>query len=160
MDHDEFRRMLLRHRQVEVPCSRCRGMGGRSYPSTATWRGGMGGASITYDVCDECWGSGDERAPWTNLRKERNEREAEVCRRVAAFWAEKSGAQFDNMHDAVSAIADELERLSRSRKPRPRFFDLGCISLAKTLRRCVTTSVTEREQTASDGARTTDDKAK
>jgi hypothetical protein len=27
------------------------------------------GQTITSDVCDKCWGSGDESRPWANLKK-------------------------------------------------------------------------------------------
>lgn len=50
-------------------CVRCYGRGSRVYPSTSTWRGGIGGQALTSDVCDQCWGSGNEKQPWTNLRK-------------------------------------------------------------------------------------------
>lgn len=44
--------------RLEEACERCHGLGRRSYPSTSTWRGGIGGQMITEDVCDSCWGSG------------------------------------------------------------------------------------------------------
>ena len=53
---------------IEHPCPTCGGRGRRSYPSTATWHGGIGGQMITGDVCDTCWGSGDADRHWTNLR--------------------------------------------------------------------------------------------
>jgi len=45
-------------------CTRCGGYGERAYPSTSTYRGGIGGQMITQDVCDKCWGSGDEAKPY------------------------------------------------------------------------------------------------
>lgn len=58
-----------------VACPLCSGYGKRAYSSTSTWKGGMGGTSITTDVCDKCWGSGrtDETGP--DLRKIKNELE-------------------------------------------------------------------------------------
>ncbi len=50
-------------------CTRCHGSGGITYGSTATWRGGIGGAAMTHDVCNLCWGSGWDNRPWTNLKK-------------------------------------------------------------------------------------------
>ena len=53
---------------IEHPCPACGGRGKRSYPSTATWVGGIGGQVVTTDICDKCWGSGDADRHWTNLR--------------------------------------------------------------------------------------------
>lgn len=52
----------------DVVCGRCGGAGTRTYGSTATWHGGIGGQTITTDICDRCWGSGVENKPWLNLR--------------------------------------------------------------------------------------------
>jgi len=64
---------FLNWRDIEVPCPRCGGSGSIVYPSTATWRGGVGGCMCTPDVCDLCWGSGDTSQPFANLRKLNNE---------------------------------------------------------------------------------------
>lgn len=50
-------------------CTECNGNGFKYYDSTATWRGGIGGAAVTKDVCDVCWGSGDDQNPLTDLKK-------------------------------------------------------------------------------------------
>lgn len=56
-------------REIAGPkCPACGGEGKRLYNSTATWRGGHGGQSMTTDICDRCWGSGDERIPGPDLR--------------------------------------------------------------------------------------------
>jgi len=49
-------------------CEACGGSGYQTYGSTATWRGGVGGQSMTTDVCCECWGSGDKHRPWPSHR--------------------------------------------------------------------------------------------
>jgi hypothetical protein len=49
-------------------CAGCAGSGRRTYGSTATWRGGIGGQAITVDTCNRCWGSGDSAAPGENQR--------------------------------------------------------------------------------------------
>ncbi len=49
-------------------CSGCSGTGTRTYGSTSTWRHGIGGQSITDDVCDQCWGTGNAARPGPNLR--------------------------------------------------------------------------------------------
>lgn len=50
-------------------CKKCRGLGVATYGSTSTWRGGVGGQMMCQDVCDMCWGSGNNSKPWVNLRK-------------------------------------------------------------------------------------------
>jgi hypothetical protein len=50
-------------------CERCSGSGYIVYGSTATWRGGIGGAAMTNDVCNACWGSGNRHRPWANLKR-------------------------------------------------------------------------------------------
>lgn len=77
-------RTVLRHRGVETPCPACKGLGARMYSSGATWRGGMGVASMTYDVCDTCWGSGDKHRHGVNIREleaKRADWEKEQCQR-------------------------------------------------------------------------------
>lgn len=70
---DDERARVLAWRGVDeamgdVVCKRCHGAGTRSYGDTSTWRGGIGGQTITTDICDRCWGSGVENKPWLNLR--------------------------------------------------------------------------------------------
>lgn len=52
----------------EDACPECVGVGVKSYSSTATWRGGIGGQAFTMDVCDKCWGSGNRHQPWPSHR--------------------------------------------------------------------------------------------
>jgi hypothetical protein len=65
--HEEF--LQWRNIPVDQACTRCQGSGGTTYGSTATWRGGIGGQAMTYDVCNLCWGSGWNNRPWTNLKR-------------------------------------------------------------------------------------------
>jgi DnaJ-class molecular chaperone len=51
-----------------TPCRECGGSGVKCYGSTATWRGGVGGQIMTNDVCDKCWGSGDDDRSWPSHR--------------------------------------------------------------------------------------------
>ena len=67
MDAAEFERFLA-YRGITKPCAACMGAGARAYGDTSTWRRRTGGAVITHDVCDACWGSGDATKPWTDLR--------------------------------------------------------------------------------------------
>ena len=67
----------LEQRGVDAPCIACDGFGVRMYGSTATWRGGVGGQTMTQDVCDKCWGSGDANRIWPSHRKSEPQRSAE-----------------------------------------------------------------------------------
>lgn len=75
-------RAFIEHRGVDVPCQSCRGLGTRLYGSTATWHGGAGGQTVTTDICDRCWGSGDEERHGVNLRTLAG-KDAEVAAAVA-----------------------------------------------------------------------------
>ena len=59
----------VQSRGVNVPCPVCDGTGTREYPDTGTWRHSAGDQIKTTDVCDWCWGSGDEHRHWTNIRE-------------------------------------------------------------------------------------------
>lgn len=137
---EQLRDALLRWRGIEEICKMCGGSGVRVYGSTATWRGGIGGAAITPDQCDRCWGSGDARHTWTDLRKLRDDESRRVAERAATRLADAAGASLSTMRPAVIAIADELERLARGRKERPRYFYEACAGLARTLREAVKTA--------------------
>lgn len=49
-------------------CEKCSGSGVRAYPSTATFRRGVGGSTITSDICDSCWGTGSRSRQGADLR--------------------------------------------------------------------------------------------
>jgi hypothetical protein len=50
-------------------CASCGGAGRRMYGNTATWHKDqeVSGQAFTLDICDRCWGSGDEANPLPNL---------------------------------------------------------------------------------------------
>ncbi len=48
----------LAHKLRGVACSACYGFGERAYATAMTWRGDHGPCSLTWDVCDVCWGTG------------------------------------------------------------------------------------------------------
>ena len=64
MSGEETYQRFLQWRDIEVPCKRCRGAGVRTYPSTSGARGGPGGCECVTDVCNRCWGSGDDNRHW------------------------------------------------------------------------------------------------
>lgn len=50
------------------PCGKCHGSGVVKYQHGSTWRGGMASAGGKFDICSDCWGSGNYEKPWLNLR--------------------------------------------------------------------------------------------
>ena len=134
---DETMRKFMKWRGVEFPCQRCRGAGVYHYGHGSTWRGGMGTASGAWDVCNVCWGTGDEHRHGVNLREQQDEETKRIAKRAGELLADSVGANFGSTEHAIRAIADELEKLSRGRKERPRFFYDLCASLVKTFRAMV-----------------------
>lgn len=67
-DDEWTRRLEWRGIDPGDQCQSCGGAGRRAYGNTATWRGGIGGAVITCDVCDRCWGSGSKTYRWPSHR--------------------------------------------------------------------------------------------
>ena len=55
-------------RGVKTPCKDCEGLGTKLYATTGTWRSGIGGSTLTDDVCNKCWGSGDADKHWPSHR--------------------------------------------------------------------------------------------
>ena len=92
----------------DIACERCHGAGERTYPSTATWRGGVGGAMMTKDVCDRCWGTGREDYTGFDLRKmmaTHRELETSSSRR---WFEERIGAGTKIISQAFGEIAKTL----------------------------------------------------
>ena len=53
----------------EYPCRACNGTGRRTYSSTATYFGGIGGQALTDAECNRCWGTGDDAMHGANLKE-------------------------------------------------------------------------------------------
>lgn len=115
-------------------CEKCRGKGSYVYGHGSTWRGGMGPACTAEDICDGCWGSGNARRPWTDLRKQRDEEAGRVARKAAELFAERAGTSLTVCHEGVAELAAELERMANGRKRRASWFYSLCEVLARTLR--------------------------
>jgi hypothetical protein len=64
----EIAQFIMDERGVRTPCGECSGLGVKTYGSTSTWRGGVGGQMMTAGVCNRCWGSGDANRPWPSWR--------------------------------------------------------------------------------------------
>jgi hypothetical protein len=109
-------RVRLKQRRIEKPCSRCAGLGSRYYSNTSGWRGGMGGASMTRDVCDVCWGSGDEANPFEDLRAMRERYREEVLRASFADWVRIGGLGMSSLRSAIPHMIEALDPLLRRRK--------------------------------------------
>lgn len=60
---------FLEWRGIEDQCVKCGGTGRRAYASTSTWHGGAGGSMMTEDICDRCWGTGDQTRKGADLRR-------------------------------------------------------------------------------------------
>ena len=60
--------LAARHVKEYDTCDTCQGAGRLMYGSTATWRGGIGGAALTADVCDKCWGTGTKSMRGADLK--------------------------------------------------------------------------------------------
>jgi hypothetical protein len=93
---DEYLKYILEARGVETPCSHCSGLGVMAYPDTSTWHHRIGGQSITSDVCEFCWGSGDANRKGADLRAI----EAEFAKVRA--WA--TSEKFEYVRDGCSQM--------------------------------------------------------
>lgn len=58
-----------RHIASGDACLRCQGSGVTVYPSTALWRGGIGGRAMSNGICCKCWGSGSRTNPGISVPK-------------------------------------------------------------------------------------------
>lgn len=129
--HDDACVTLKRY--LDKVCEACHGAGQRSYSSTATWRGGMGGQTTRSDVCDKCWGTGDELNPGYNIREAEATFRERVTEEAARTLADAMGAGISSMNAAHLFVADQLDAISRKRKA-PAFTDALCACLARELR--------------------------
>lgn len=115
MTEDQFRE-FLEWRGIEEPCKRCGGSGNRVYGSTSTWRGGMGGASMTADVCDHCWGTGDESRHGVNLRAMLARQKEWGRDQCVQYFAQQTGCTLGIAKGHMRTICEILEREERRRK--------------------------------------------
>ncbi len=129
---DEF----LSWRGVDDPCLRCAGSGIVIYSSGATWRGGMGAASMQRDVCDTCWGTGDRYRTGCDLRRLRDEERKRVAEAALTLIADTCGLTFKTCRAEAHAIAEHLQKLVDKRGTH---FQLQAFAnaLANILRRAI-----------------------
>ncbi len=126
--YEEF---IKRFKGARTPCERCSGLGSKMYSSTATWHGGIGGAAMSRDICDRCWGSGDADYPFADQRKIKQNTEAAVKARAATLFADTLGTSFSSMKPALEELITELKKMAKGRKQRPWFYYETCDHLAK-----------------------------
>lgn len=105
---EDAHKHFLECRSVKTPCPGCSGLGVKTYGSTSTWAGGIGGQAITSGVCDKCWGSGDKHRLWPSwkemkairdenkrLKAEKEKREERSLKAILA----KHGVDIDDLPD-------------------------------------------------------------
>lgn len=101
---------MLDNRGIREACPKCGGYGVITYGNTSTWRHGCGGQAMTNDVCEECWGSGDIRRKWVNLRTLPSKAEYDKCVNLhdelvealitaLDWWTATSTTPFDEWHE-------------------------------------------------------------
>lgn len=78
--HDFMDNPILRYGldPSDLPCEKCGGMRVRPYGDSTTYdvrRGKGGGQAITSDICDECWGTGQQGRRGRNVRELLSERD-------------------------------------------------------------------------------------
>lgn len=129
---DEF----IADRGVDTPCENCNGLGTICYPDSNTWRESSGRVVLrmfTHDVCNVCWGTGDEHRHGVNLQ----EIEATTNLRIAQVTVDRlarvAGATLKVSRKAVDALREQLELLAQKGKEYPPYFSKICRALADTL---------------------------
>lgn len=118
---------LLDWRGVDAAtvCRRCGGSGRWTYSDTSTWARRGGGQSLTADVCDACWGTGDTERRGADLRRMAAEverlrqwqgairRQVYAALREVAPHADPGDTSLDGgeTSERVALLAAEVERL-------------------------------------------------
>jgi hypothetical protein len=119
VNRDEILQQYLKHfrRNVHPPCSRCRGLGFYGYSNGGTYHDvSVATCSFEEDICDKCWGSGDDNRTWTNiLEVERNKKEwdDEQCLK---FLGRKLGVSLTKIPRRIEQLADICSKESKRRK--------------------------------------------
>lgn len=103
-------------RHAEDACETCHGYGTRVYSNTSGWRGGIGGAAMTYDVCDVCWGSGDKHRPGDDLRALYATHAAWEAQQAIEYLARTIGANYTTTRGYVDKLADLAQGQANKRK--------------------------------------------
>ncbi len=118
--------LMLDRRNIQAgdECDRCGGWGVTTYGNTATWLGGIGGSTITDDVCDRCWGSGNRHKPWPSRRashppEARHQQALETaiagCIEKAAAEREQWRNEFHRQRERIATLEADLARVTQER---------------------------------------------
>lgn len=138
---DNMRERFLHWRNVETPCETCGASGKRWYASTSTWHGGLGGSSVTIDVCDKCWGSGDRDYPGANLRQLKDDILAAKHQNAIEFLKQELAIELDSVKKRLKELADLADAQARKRKlpagENPFWWNREWEMLASLLRRLI-----------------------
>jgi len=145
MSKEDYQSILDR-RGVKNPCPLCKGLGVRSYSSGALWeRGVVSTASFAQGVCDVCWGSGDANRPWEDLRALDEERRLKERVGRLEDFALRAGIRLSASIAAFEQLADEIEKMSRRRKPPAPWWEQTCRLFAISIRESIEAIQKERE---------------
>ena len=116
LEDKEFINTLKRAKRIFKICDRCRGLGTYMYGNGATYRRGMGVASMTIDICDQCWGSGDADRTLTNIKELEDGikriRDDSAFQYIARYF----GLNFLSLKKRFLQLADIAEAQTRKRK--------------------------------------------
>ena len=118
---------------LNIACPRCKGKASIAYSNTATWRGGMGGAALTSDICNLCWGTGRSDKTGTDLKallvyQDNQAREASL-----EWFKAKIGANFSSTRKQFPALADKLRKIKPSLKGQDFWLKYAANVIAETL---------------------------
>ncbi len=97
-------------------CEFCNGFGTRMYSNASGWRGGIGGAAMSTDVCDQCWGSGTMDRPWRNLRDLEDDIKRRVAEEAVNALARSCAANTRTAAGSVKVIIQLLDTMKNKRK--------------------------------------------
>lgn len=107
---------FLRLRGVHTPCEKCRGLGVYHYSSGATWRGGMGTCAFQWDICDQCWSTGDKHRIGTDIRKLEEQRKNWEENQVLEYLARRLGTGLNRIPLRILDLAKFCEKQANRRK--------------------------------------------
>lgn len=73
----------------------------------------MGGCAITDDLCDTCWGSGDEESPFRNLREMFDRCEQRIAQATFDSFLQKLNFSGPHMRAEVQGVVDVLNKVDQ-----------------------------------------------
>lgn len=114
--NEEFFNHFLRLRGVRDPCEKCRGLGVYRYCHGSTWRGGIGTSSFQWDICDQCWSTGDKYRIGTNIRDLEAARKNWEENQVLEYLAQRLGCGLTKISQRVFQLSDLCEKQANRRK--------------------------------------------